>query len=56
MRFLRPQVESWTMPRLKKAMRALLDSQRALVTSRAPKTLIFEELAVKLGLLGAGED
>jgi DNA polymerase-3 subunit delta len=55
-RFIRPQLASWTLPRLKEAVAALEEAHRAFVTSRLSQDMILQALAVKLGVLaGAGD-
>ncbi|MDR1657816.1 MAG: DNA polymerase III subunit delta [Deltaproteobacteria bacterium] len=50
---LKPQLENWSLGKLKKALAALEAANRAMVTSRSAPHLILEELSVQLGLLGA---
>jgi DNA polymerase-3 subunit delta len=54
LRHLRPQLERWTMGRLKEAMAALEGAHRAMVTSPAGQKIVLEELAVRLGVLAGG--
>ena len=56
MRYLRPQLERWTVPRIKEAISALEKAHMDLFTSRVGQDVIIEALAVKLGVLGGGGD
>jgi DNA polymerase III delta subunit len=54
LRFLRPQLQRWSLGALKKAIRALVEAHRSMFTSRTPQGVILQELAVKLALLPEG--
>ncbi|MDR2442503.1 MAG: DNA polymerase III subunit delta [Deltaproteobacteria bacterium] len=49
---MRPQLDSWSFGRLKEALKALENANRALVTSRSSPAIILQELVVHLGCLG----